>query len=301
LSVIERIESDISAIYVVDDECPEKTGNYVIENCNDKRVIIIKNSVNQGVGGATIEGYKIALQDGMDILVKLDGDGQMDPAFINVLTAKIKSGQADYTKGNRFFNLDKLITMPRVRIIGNSILSFVTKISSGYWNIFDPTNGYIAIHSDVLKLLPLEKLSKRYFFESDMLFRLNTLHAVVVDVPIDPIYGDEHSNFKISENIFKFIKGHIRNTAKRIFYNYYLRNFSIASLELLLSVLLLSFGGVFGLYKWHQSYEYLSPASAGTVMLAALPIIIGFQLLLSFLNYDINSTPRIPISNVIKK
>lgn len=301
LSVISQIGNDVTNIYIVDDACPENTGDYVANSCRDNRVKIIKNSTNQGVGGATIAGYKAALQDGMDILVKLDGDGQMNPALINILTAPIKSGLADYTKGNRFFNPDKLIAMPKIRILGNALLSFITKISSGYWDIFDPTNGYTAINSSVLALLPLNKLNKRYFFESDMLFRLNTIRAVVVDIPMDAIYGDEKSNFKISYNIMQFAKGHARNTAKRIFYNYYLRNFSIASLELFFGIILLVFGIAFGLYEWLQSAESLVPATAGTVMLSALPIIIGFQLAMSFLNYDISSIPKMPLSKMIYK
>jgi len=175
--------------------------------------------------------------------------------------------------------------------LGNAGLSFLSKISSGYWHCFDPTNGFIAIHANLLGLLPLEKISRRYFFESDMLFRLNVLTARVVDIPIHAHYGDEASNLRPVNEIPRFALAHLRNLGKRIFYNYFIRNFSLASLELMLGLLLLVFGTVYGLTNWGTTV----PATAGTVMIAALPIIIGSQLLLAFINYDIQSVPRVAL------
>ena len=144
-------------------------------------------------------GYRVALDDGMDIMVKIDGDGQMAPELLPDFVAPILAGEADYTKGNRFFDLEQVSQMPTVRLLGNAVLSFFNKISSGYWNLFDPTNGYTAIHRDVAACLPFGRISRRYFFESDMLFRLNTLRAVVVDIPMHASYGDEVSNLRISK------------------------------------------------------------------------------------------------------
>lgn len=296
LEVIRAIPASVERIIVVDDACPERTGAHVQEHANDPRVQVLFNPQNLGVGGAVMHGYAHGLAEGLDILVKVDGDGQMPGALIPRFVAPIAQGQADYTKGNRFFNPGTLHRMPASRLFANAILSFVTKLSSGYWTIFDPTNGFTAISAPVLKQLPLEKISRRYFFESDMLFRLNTLQAVVLDIPMQAIYGEERSNLRFSENIMPFICGHIRNTLKRVFYNYYLRNFSVASLELALGALLLPFGVVYGLCHWLHSYHTLQPATAGTVMVAALSIVVGMQLLLSFINYDINATPRHPIS-----
>ena len=136
-------------------------------------------------------------------------------------------GQADYTKGNRFYDLAEIRRMPRIRILGNAMLSFMTKISSGYWDLFDPTNGYTAIHTRVLAKLPLEKISRRYFFETDMLFRLNVARATVVDVPMDAVYGAEISNLKVSRVLADFGFKHFRNACKRIFYSYFLRDMSL--------------------------------------------------------------------------
>ncbi|MBG1233590.1 glycosyltransferase family 2 protein [Aestuariivirga litoralis] len=287
LSVIEKIGPEVHCIYVVDDCCPENSGRYVEENCRDTRVQIIYNAVNQGVGGATLVGMQAAAAQDADVIVKIDGDGQMDPAHILSFTDVILAGEADYAKGNRFFEPEGVATMPTLRLLGNASLSFFTKLSTGYWQTFDPTNGYIAIHASLIDELPLQKIAKRYFFESDLLFRLALIGARVVDVPMRGHYGDETSGLKPLNEIPRFAISHLRNTYKRIVYNYFLRNFSVASVELVLGLIALVFGVVFGLFNWN----HYRVATAGTVMLAALPIILGVQFLLAFLNYDIQSTP----------
>jgi glycosyltransferase involved in cell wall biosynthesis len=294
LDVIVKIGEEVSIIFVVDDCCPESSGEFVKKNCTDNRVIVLHNLQNQGVGGAVMTGYKAAIEAGVDIIVKIDGDGQMNPRLIPEFVAPIIAGEADYTKGNRFFDLEEIRAMPKIRLFGNAVLSFMTKLSSGYWDLFDPTNGYTAIHADVARHLHFEKISRRYFFETDMLFRLNTLRAVVVDVPMDAQYGDEKSNLKISKIVGEFLFKHSRNFSKRIFYNYYLRDMSLASIELPLGVLLFFSGGGYGIYHWIHSLKEDITTPAGTVMLAALPILIGLQLILSFLAYDIASVPRRP-------
>ena len=292
LDVIARIDPDCGRIYVVDDCCPEQSGALVEKECRDARVTVIKHSVNQGVGGAVMSGYRAALRDGFTVLVKLDGDGQMDPALVAQFVDPILAGEADYTKGNRFFYLENIARMPGIRVFGNAVLSFMAKLSTGYWDLFDPTNGYTAIHAAVASRLPFDKISQRYFFETDMLFRLNTLRAVVVDVPMESLYADEVSNLKIRHVLGEFMVKHVRNLTKRIFYNYYLRDMSIASLELPTGLMLLLGGLSFGVYKWISLRGEGMFASTGTIMLAALPILMGVQLLLAFLNYDITQVPR---------
>ncbi len=294
LNVIGAIGPEVTKIYVVDDKCPEDSGKFVVDNCQDPRVTVSFNAVNLGVGGAVMAGYQAALKDDMHIVIKIDGDEQMDPALIPRFVQPIKDGRADYTKGNRFFNLDNVRSMPALRLFGNAVLSFLNKLSSGYWDIFDPTNGYTAIHTEVLRELPFDKVSQRYFFESDMLFRLNLLKAVVVDVPMDAKYGDEVSNLKVSKIVTEFLGKHARNFYKRIFYNYYLRDLSLASIELPLGLLLFIFGTSFGLLQWWHAAANELATPAGTVMLSALPTLMGLQLILAFLAYDIGSVPRTP-------
>jgi glycosyltransferase involved in cell wall biosynthesis len=247
---------------------------------------------NQGVGGAVISGYLAALESGSELIVKLDADGQMDPKQIPELIEPIIDGKADYTKGNRFANLAGLEQMPGIRVLGNGALSLMSKFSTGYWNITDPTNGFTAIHRDVLKLIPLDMVSKRFFFESDMLFRLSIIRAVVWDVAMDAKYGDEKSNLSVLKALFEFPLKHFTRFHKRLFYNYYLRDMSAASIELPLGAALGWFGLIFGIVKFRESLITLVPATAGTVMFSAVPLILGFQLVLAFLNYDIATIPK---------
>ncbi|MDR1083725.1 MAG: glycosyltransferase family 2 protein [Deltaproteobacteria bacterium] len=299
LSLLERMGPLFWKIYVVDDCCPELSGQLAKDNCSDPRLVVLKTPTNLGVGGAVMTGFRQALEDGADILVKIDGDGQMDPELAPFFTKPIVSGQADYTKGNRFHNPSDVVQMPVFRLVGNGLISFVNKLSSGYWNIFDPTNGYLAICGKVAALLPMDKIAKRYFFESDMLFRLNLLKAVVTDIPMKAIYRDEVSNLKISCELFSFISGHLKNTCKRIFYNYFLRDVTSGSFELVLGLILFLFGFIFGLSTWIENAGQVSATPSGTVMLAALPIILGLQFLLAFLNNDIYSVPISPLQNKI--
>ncbi len=299
LDVLKKIPEVVTKVYCVDDGCPDGTGKYVQTEMQDKRIIVLFNVKNEGVGGAMSLGYKTALQDEMDFVIKVDCDGQMDPRLIPRFLKPLLSGSVDYVKGNRFYRREAVRSMPPVRLFGNAVLSFVSKFSTGYWNIFDPNNGFTAINSKVLNMIPLEKISKDYFFESDMLFRLNTIRAVVIDMPMDAEYGNEMSNLSINRNVPIFIYKHIRNFVKRIGYNYFLRDFSVASLEWILGPILLAFGFTFGSYKWLYSIQNNVVATAGTVMLAALTVIVGLQLLLSALHYDVENVPTIPLSSLL--
>ena len=295
LPLIAGIGPEVGWIYVVDDACPERSGERVRAQCTDPRVEVIAHSENQGVGGAVVSGYRAALRSPAQVIVKLDGDGQMNPALIARLAAPILAGRADYSKGNRFHRVADVSAMPPVRLVGNVVLSFLTKMSSGYWQLFDPTNGFTAIHREVLAEVPLEALARRYFFESDLLYQLNQLRAVVSEMPMTAVYDGAPSSLRPLRVIAPFARGHLRNFARRIVYSYFLRGFSPASIELLLAPPLLLFGVSFGLWHWSQSVQTGATASAGTVMLATLPIQLGTQLLLSWLNFDVAAEPKTPI------
>ncbi len=295
LGVLAAIGEQVTRIYVVDDACPQGSADHVETHCADPRVRVLRHAVNGGVGAAVLTGYRQALEDGAEVIVKIDGDGQMDPALIPAFVAPILRGEADYSKGNRFYDLTQISRMPNMRIFGNAVLSFMAKFSTGYWDLFDPTNGYTAIHAEAARLLPHERISQRYFFETDLLFRLNTFRAVVVDVPMDARYGEEVSNLKISRILGEFLFKHLRNFGKRIFYNYFLRDLSLASLELVFGLGMIVFGTSYGLYHWQQSLLAGTTTPAGTVMLAALPALVGLQLLLAFFGYDIAAVPKRPL------
>ncbi|MEP7156148.1 MAG: glycosyltransferase family 2 protein [Betaproteobacteria bacterium] len=296
-AVLASMPDTVDRIYVVDDLCPEETGRYVRETYatgtgEGGRIRVIQHSENLGVGGAVISGYRAAIEEGMDVVVKIDGDGQMEPAMLPLFISSIADRRADYTKGNRFFEIESLRGMPRGRLFGNAMLSLINKLTSGYWDIMDPTNGFTAIHVKVLKRIPLDKLENRYFFESDMLFRLGTLRASVVDIPMAARYANEASGLRIGKVLLNFPGKYAVRFFKRLFYAYLLRDFNAGSVQLALGLLLFSFGASFGSWHWFLSYNAGVAATSGTVMLAALPVLLGGHLLIGALNYDIANVPR---------
>ena len=289
--VIQTLPNFIDYIIVVDDKCPQNSGE-IAKNLNNSKVDVIFHKINSGVGGAVVSGYKKALELGADIVIKVDGDGQMNPNYMEKLIEPILKDIADYTKGNRFNDFQALRAMPKVRLFGNSALSFAVKVSSGYWNIMDPTNGYTAINKKAIEDLDLNKLSKRYFFESDMLMNLNIENAVVKDVAIPAKYADEESSLKISKILIDFPRKLFRGFLKRIFYKYFIYEFNMASIYLVLGLPMVIFGTFFGGYRWFLgAYENIEN-SCGTVMLAVLPLILGTQFLLQAINIDIESIPK---------
>ena len=295
MAVLAAFDAAVSNIIVVDDGCPDATGRHVVESCRDPRVEVLFHERNQGVGGATLTGYWRALELGADIIVKIDGDGQMDPRFISTLVRPILDGRADYAKGNRFYLLEGVSGMPALRLIGNLALSFASKLSSGYWRVFDPTNGFTAIHARVAQLLPRRGIDFGYFFESDMLFNLNLLRAVVIDVPMKAVYGDERSKLSIPKVMGPFLWKHLRNLGWRIAYSYFIRDFSIASVELVVGLVSFTFGTMFGLFRWYDSIATGIPAATGVVMLSAVTFLLGAYLLIGFLNFDIQNQPETPL------
>jgi glycosyltransferase involved in cell wall biosynthesis len=294
LAVLKGIGDETDLIVVVDDACPEGTGPVVSARCADPRVVVVMHEQNQGVGGAFLTGMRYALAKGADIIVKVDADGQMDPAQIPALIGVIANGSADYVKGDRFFFLTNAASMPRLRLFGNLALSFLTKLSSGYWTVMDPTNGFFAIHGRVAELLNDERIARRFFFETDLLHHLGLLRAKVVEFPMRAKYGEEASNLRVAKVLLPFLAGHVRNTSRRLLYRYFFRDFSLASLQLVFGAGLTAFGVVFGLYHWLSAGKDEFVAT-GTIMIAVVTLLIGFQLLMAFLNYDISSAPREPL------
>jgi glycosyltransferase involved in cell wall biosynthesis len=300
--VVNSIQDEVGLIVCVNDGSDDALADVLNQLASQNgRLVVVTHERNQGVGAATISGYRVAIERGARVIVKIDSDNQMNPAFIPDVVAPILDGEADYVKGNRFFDIERVRRMPAARLIGNAGLTFISRVSSGYWDLADPTNGYTAIDARVASLLPLHKIHPRYFFESDMLFRLNSLGAVVVEQPIESVYGDEKSHLSLVRCLLTFPFLHLRNFLKRLFYNYFLRNFDFASIYLLAGTALTLFGAIFGILEWRRSSLTGEPATTGTVMLSVLPLILGFQLLLAFLHHDVARTPRSPIQTKINR
>tara|TARA_R110002110_G_scaffold152440_3_gene345140 strand:+ start:235 stop:1191 length:957 start_codon:yes stop_codon:yes gene_type:complete len=290
-AVIADIPPEVAHIVVVDDACPENSGDVVAE-LDNKRLHLVRHTKNQGVGGAVISGYRKALELGADVMVKIDGDGQMDPAILHKIAGPVMSGEADYAKGNRFADFRTLKRMPTVRLLGNSGLSFLLKAASGYWTMLDPTNGYTAIHARALEKLELDRLDRRYFFESDLLIRLGTVSAVVVDVSMEARYADENSSLNIPRTMIEFPLKILRGLLRRLFLRYFIYDFNMASVYLMFSVPLLLFSFLFGIYQWIDSSQTGIPRPLGTIMVVIIPLILGFQMLLQAIAFDVASTPR---------
>jgi len=294
-AVISELPDYLRHIIVVDDASPDNTSELVEAFAShDRRIVLVRHEQNQGVGGAMLTGFQKALELGAQVIVKIDGDHQMDSAYIPVLVTPLLQGKADYAKGNRFRNLDALQHMPVVRRVGNLGLSFLTKAATGYWNCFDPTNGFFAIRTEMLAELPFERIDRRYFFETSMLANLYLLGAYILDVPIPARYRGERSNMSIWRILGEFPGKLLSTLLHRIMLRYYLYDFSMVSVYLLTGVPLILFGLIFGSLKWIQYYKLGVAAPTGTVILPTLALILGIQILLSAIEIDMNSAPRSP-------
>lgn len=295
--VIASLPRYIKHIIVVDDASPDATAELVMKSAKkDRRIILIRHERNQGVGGAMLTGFRKALELEAQVVVKIDGDGQMDPDDLPDLLNPLIHNEADYAKGNRFRDFQALQKMPLVRRIGNMALGFLTKAATGYWNIFDPTNGFVAINAHVLAQLPLNKIDRSYFFETSMLAHLYLLGAVVRDVPMPARYRGEVSNLSIHRTLLDFPFKLLRVFARRLILKNLIYDFSMTSIYLLTGIPLLLFGLIFGIIKWVDYASRNLPAPTGTVMLPTLSVLVGIQFLIAAIEIDLRSTPRSPIS-----
>jgi dolichol-phosphate mannosyltransferase len=293
--VVRGIPGFVSDIVIVDDASPDGTAD-AVAGLRDQRVRLLRHERNGGVGAAMITGYRHALELGADVVVKMDGDEQMDPAYLVPLLEPILAGEADYTKGSRFFHTRQLRQMPLLRRIGNLGLSFLTKASSGYWDVFDPTNGYTAIHRRVLEMIEWNNVDRRWFFETSMLIELNLARAVVRGVQIPARYADETSTLSAASALIRFPRKLLAAFFRRLWLQYFVREYSPVSLFLTTGLPLSAFGFLWGAVHWAQSAKTGVAASTGTVMVAVVPLILGFQLLLQAVSLDIQNTPRTPLS-----
>ena len=293
--VLRSMPEFIRHIIVVNDGSPDGTAE-VVDACaaDDPRIVSLNHENNKGVGASMVTGLRQAIKIGADLIVKVDGDGQMPPNEIRELLMPLLRGDSDFSKGNRFRDLLGLSRMPFIRRAGNAGLGFLAKAATGYWNIFDPTNGFIAIRGDLIQRIPLEKLDSSFYFEISLLSQLYFLGAVVRDVPMAARYGDESSNLSVPRTLVKFPPKLLHTLVRRILLKYFVYDFSIVSIYLLGGIPLLTFGLIFGIVNWIHFSNLGIAAPTGTVMLATLPVILGFQLLLSAIGADLQSVPVNP-------
>ncbi|MFJ4224659.1 glycosyltransferase family 2 protein [Microbacterium sp. NPDC089695] len=291
-TVVATMPAFVDHIVIVDDCSPDETSR-VVTDLHDPRVTLIRHEENQGVGGAIITAHRAAMELGADVDVVMAGDAQMDPAYLPALLDQVTDGGFGFAKANRFYSPESFRGMPGHRVFGNIVLSFFTKMSSGYWNLFDPQNGYTAVRTDVLRRISLDRVARRYSFENDLLIRLNIAQVSATDVPIPAVYGDEVSSIRLRKVIPELLHRLTVGYWSRIWYRYVLWSFSPIALLLFAGLLFTVIG--LGIAVWVMFQIAASVvATAATVMLAALPLMLGFQMLLAALQLDIQATPDTP-------
>jgi dolichol-phosphate mannosyltransferase len=291
--VIRNLPASITWIITVND-CSSDETEHILTNLQkeNRKIIYIRHETNQGVGGAVLTGFRKSMDLNSDITIKMDGDDQMDPFYIPMLIKPLIEDKADFTKGNRFRDFKALKNMPVLRRIGNIGLSFMIKAASGYWNIFDPANGFTAIRNETLGNMNFTRIHKRYFFETSILIELYHADAVVQDIPMKARYGDETSGLSKRRVLLEFPPKLFVAFCRRILMKYFLYEFNIASLYMLFGFPLFILGIVYGLVNFLKYTSEHTGAPTGTVVIPTLLIILGFQLLLSAANYDITNYPK---------
>jgi len=295
--VLRQMPPVVRTIVVVNDASRDDTGAVAERFAQlDPRVLVVHHETNRGVGGATVTGFQKALEAGADVVVKVDGDGQMPLWLLPQLVQPLVDGTADYTKGNRFRDFAALRAMPAVRRIGNVVLSFLAKAATGYWHCFDPTNGFVAIRADVLSQVPLKTVDPGYFFETSMLGHLYVLGAVVQEVPIPARYAGETSSLRIGRVVRQFPGKLLGTLLRRITLKNFVYDFTVESFQIACGMPLLIAGLIHGGYYWWWYASRHLAAPTGTVVLSAMMIMIGVQLLISAVNLDLQAIPREPIN-----
>lgn len=226
-NVINTLPRFINKIVVIDDKSKDHTVKVVKELAEkEKKIIFIKHKENQGVGGAIASGYKWCRDHDIDVAVVMAGDGQMLSKDIPSILSPIVEDRADYSKANRLFSGEAYKKIPKSRYFGNSVLSFLTKIASGYWHVMDSQSGYTAINKKMLKLINWDQMYKHYGQPNDLLVRLNVYDARVCNVPLDPVYGvGEKSGIKISKVLFTIPKMLVKMFFWRLKEKYIIRDF----------------------------------------------------------------------------
>ena len=294
LLVISKLPDYIHSVIIVDDQSPTPLPKADIEKLAPSKagVYFLENTINLGVGGATKRGFEKAIGIGAEIIIKVDADDQMDLAYLPDLLDPLIANKCDVAKGNRFRDLKALRAMPLIRRIGNLGLSFLIKAATGYWHNFDPTNGFLALKADVVKKLNFNNLANRYYFETSLLSQLYFEKAAIKDIAMPAIYGEEKSSMKIWQMPFVFGARLTNTFIKRIVKEYFLYDFNIGSVYLLFGFPLFMFGIIFGIIEWIYYASINTFAPTGTIMIVTLSIILGFQLILQAIQYDIINAPK---------
>ena len=296
--VVAEIPNYVTSIILVNDASPDKTGEIIEELATENsKITVLHHSKNQGVGGSMVTGFQEAVKQNCEVVIKIDGDGQMDISYFEKMLSALFEEKYNFVKGNRFFDRKMLRKMPAIRRIGNIGMGFLIKMASGYWNIFDPTNGFFCIHTSALQRIDFERLSKRFFFESSLLIELYYTGAKIKDIAMPAIYAEEKSNLSVWKTLFTFPPKLFKAFLRRIWLRYFVYDFNINSLYIFFGIPLFFFGLIFGLVKWihYASLQIATPT--GTIMIAVISLVLGFQMLLAAVQYDISAENPFEMEN----
>ncbi|MEU8122748.1 glycosyltransferase family 2 protein [Spirillospora sp. NPDC049024] len=279
----------VDHIVVVDDASTDETARRAAA-VGDPRVRLLRHERNTGVGGAIVDGHRAALELGADVNVVMAGDAQMDPDYLPALLDPIAEDGYGFTKANRFFARAALAGMPLNRLLGSTVLSFATKLASGYWNLFDPQNGYTAVTREALSRIDLARVSRGYAFENDLLIWLNIAGVRAKDVPVPASYGEEISGMRLHKVVPQIGRLLVCGFWRRIMRKYVVPSFSPVALMLFTGLLLCAVGTLIGIWVTLHSLG-TATASAGSVLLAVGPLLVGINMLVHALTLDIQATP----------
>ena len=286
-STVSTVPAFVDRIFVIDDGSTDAT----VERAQgaDERVEVVGHERNEGVGAAIVSGYRRAAAEGYDVICVMAADGQMDPDDLEMLVRAVATGECDYAKANRLFTGQAWQLIPRTRYLGNAVLSFLTKIASGYWHVADSQSGYTAVNLETLKLLALNRVYRRYGFPNDLLVHLNVWNRRVRDYPSRPIYGvGERSGIRLRKVVPRISWLLLKGFFWRLGQKYVIRDFHPLVLFYSLGILLFSVGFLLGVVEVALRIAGNSITSA-TIVLVALLVISGLQLLLFAMWFDMES------------
>jgi glycosyltransferase involved in cell wall biosynthesis len=285
--VLKTAPTFVDSVVVVDDASSDQTGEVVKTlQREDPRIVYLLHPKNEGVGGAIATGYKWARDHAIAISVVMAGDAQMDPRDLPQLLDPVVDGEVDYTKGNRLFTGRAWEIIPKRRYLGNAVLSFLTKIASGYWHVADSQSGYGAVTLEVLRTIDLDRIYKRYGMPNDFLVKLNVYHFRVRDIPVNPVYGiGERSGIKIYKVVFTLSLLLLKLFLWRLKEKYIIRDFHPLVLFYLMGFILTPIGIVFGCYLLVYRL-FIGPVAATSALFAAFFAISGLQSLLFAMWFD---------------
>ena len=286
-STVSTIPAFVDKIYVVDDGSTDAT----VERAQgaDERVEVIRHEKNEGVGAAIVTGYRRAAADEYDVTCVMAADGQMDPDDLEMLVRAIASNECDYAKANRLFTGQAWQLIPKTRYLGNAVLSFLTKIASGYWHVADSQSGYTAVNLETIRMVDLERVYRRYGFPNDLLVHLNVWNRRVRDYPSRPIYGvGERSGIRLRKVIPRISWLLLKGFFWRMGQKYVIRDFHPLILFYMLGILLFGVGILLGIVEVALRFAG-NPITSATIVLVALLVISGLQLLLFAMWFDMES------------